>query len=98
MAKRKVLQGGEPLPGGQEHLPGAEPMEKNPVIHDLARRVKAASKKWSKAAGEHKELKESLRDEMVEAGLDHYEYGDVKVDMDTTRKIKVKIGNDEDDE
>lgn len=98
MAKRKVLQGGEPLPGGQEHLPGAEPMEKNPKIHNLARRVKAASKEWSVAAEEHKGLKESLKEAMIEAGLDHYEYGDVKVDMDTSRKIKVKIANDDEDD
>ena len=98
MARRKVLQGGEDLPGGQEHLPGAEPMPKNEKIHRLARRVKAASKAWSKASGEHKELKDMLIEAMIEEGLEHYEYGDVKVDMDTSRKLKVKIGNDEDEE
>lgn len=98
MAKAKVLKGGEPLPGGQEHLPGAEPMEKNPRIHNLARRVKAASKEWSAAAEEHKGLKQSLIEAMIEEGLEHYEYGDVKVDMDTSRKLKVRIANDEDED
>lgn len=97
MARRKVLKGGEPLPGGQEHLPGAEPMEKNPKIHNLARRVKAASKEWSAAAEEHKGLKQSLIEAMIEEGLEHYEYGDVTVDIDTKRKLKVKVESDDEE-
>ena len=96
------LKGGEKppkedLPGGQEHLPGTEPMPKNEKIHRLAKRCKAASKEWSKAAGEHKGLKEMLIEAMQEAGLDHYEYGDVSVHVDTSRKLKVKIANDDED-
>lgn len=98
MAKSKVLKGGEPLPGGQEHLPEMAPMPKNKKIHDLARRCKAASKEWSKAAGEHKGIKEMLTEAMIEAGLDHYEYGDVTVHLDTSRKLKVKIANDDEEE
>jgi hypothetical protein len=98
MAKSKVLKGGEPLPGGQEHLPGAEPMPKNEKIHRLARRCKDASKAWSAAAGEHKGLKEMLIEAMIEAKLDHYQYGDVDVQVDTSRKLKVKIANDDEEE
>jgi len=98
MAKSKVLKGGEDLPGGQEHLPNMEPMPKNEKIHRLARRCKAASKAWSKAAGEHKGMKEMLIEAMIEAELEHYEYGDVRVDLDTSRKLKVKIANDDDED
>lgn len=97
MAKTKVLKGGEPLPGGQEHLPNMEPMKKNDKIHRLARRCKAASKAWSAAAGEHKGLKEMLIEAMIEAKLDHYAYGDVDVQVDTSRKLKVKVDNDDDE-
>ena len=94
MAKKKP----EPLPGGQEHLPGAEPMAKNKKIHDLARRCKAASKEWSAAAAEHKNIKEMLIEAMIEAKLDRYSYGDIEVHLDTSRKLKVKISNDVDSE
>lgn len=94
----KRLKGGEPLPGGQEHLPGAEPMPKNNKIHLLARRCRAASKAWSAASKEHKGLKENLIEAMIEAKLEHYEYGDVTVHLDTSRKLKVKIANDDNDE
>jgi len=98
VAKNKILKGGEPLPGGQEHIPGLEPMPKNEKIHRLAKRCKAASKEWSKAAQGHKDLKEQLTEAMIEAGLDHYEYGDVTVHLDTSRKLKVKITNDDNEE
>ncbi len=100
MAKDKILKGGEkaPDPGGQEHLPNMEPMPKNEKIHRLARRTKAASKEWSKAAADHKGLKEQLIEAMIEAKLDHYEYGDVTVHLDTSRKLKVKIANDDEEE
>lgn len=96
------LKGGEKPPkeesiGGQEHFEGMAPMPKNEKIHRLAKRCKAASKAWSKAAGEHKGMKEMLIEAMQEAGLDHYEYGDVSVHVDTSRKLKVKIANDDDD-
>lgn len=95
------LKGGEKPPeekiGGQQHFPGAEPMPKNEKIHRLAKRCKAASKAWSKAAGEHKGIKEMLIEAMQEADLEHYHYGDIDVQVDTSRKLKVKIANDDDD-
>lgn len=97
MAKSKVLKGGEDLPGGQEHFDGMEPMPKNNKIHNLARRVKAASKVWSKAAADHKELKEMLTEMMIEEGMEHYHYGDVTVDLDTKRKLKVKVESDDEE-
>lgn len=95
---RKILKGGEPLPGTQEHIPGMAPMPKNEKIHRLAKRCRAASKAWSIAAGEHKGLKEQLIEAMIEEGLTHYEYGDVTVHVDTSRKLKVKIANDDGEE
>ena len=112
MAKTTVLKGGEKRGRGrprkvpedngerlpsQQHLPGAESMPKNDKIHRLALRCKAASKQWSKAAEEHKGIKQGLIEAMIEADLEHYEYGDVRVDMDTNRKLKVKVSNDDDE-
>ncbi len=89
---------GKPLKiGGQEHLPEMAPMPKNEKIHRLALRCKTGSKAWSRAAEEHKCLKQSLIEAMIEAELEHYEYGDVKVDMDTNRSLKVKVANDDDE-
>lgn len=75
-----------------------EPMPKNEKIHRLAKRCKAASKAWSKAASEHKGMKEMLIEAMIEAELDRYQYGDVTVDLDTSRKLKVRIANDDEDD
>lgn len=97
MAKSKILRGGEPLPGGQEHLPQMEPMPKNDKIHKLARRVKQASVDWSSAAKEHKELKDQLTEALIEAKMDHYQYGDVEVHLDTRRKLTVKVKREEDE-
>jgi len=97
MAK-KILKGGEKLPGGQEHLPDMEPMPKNEKIHRLARRTKAAVKECSKAKAAWQDLKEQTIEAMRTEGLTHYEYGDVKVDLDTKRQLKIKIANEEEDE
>jgi len=99
-----MLKGGEKppsddaLPGGQEHLPGMAPMPKNNRIHNLARRVKKASKEWSAAAKEHKGLKEQLTEMMIEEGTDYYAHGDVEVHLDTRRKLTVKVENDKEEE
>lgn len=87
MAKSKILKGGEKP---------SEQMPKNERIHSLARRCKAASKAWSKAAAEREELKRSLLEAMIEEGLERYSFGNVSVDIDTTRKLKIKAGDEDD--
>lgn len=95
MAKSKILKGGEPVLGGQEHIEGMEPMPKNEKISRLARRTKSASLAASRSKSEHEGLKEQLIDAMTEAELEHYHYGDVTVHVDTSRKLKIEVTNED---
>lgn len=95
MAKLKVLKGGErPKKGGQEHLPGAEPMPKNAKIHSAAMRYAEARDERMSVGKEEKRLKTVLTEAMLSEGMTCYAYGDVRVDLDTKNEIKVKIGNE----
>lgn len=89
MAKR-----GLPKKGGQEHLPGAEPMPKNEKVHSAAIRYAEARDERMAFGKEEKGLKTTLTELMLREGLSVYEYGDVRVDLDTKNEIKVKIGSE----
>lgn len=87
------LKGGEkPKKGGQEHLPGAEPMPKNVRVHSAAMRYAEARDERMALVKQEKGLKTMLTELMLKEGLTRYEYGDVRVDLDSKSEIKVKIG------
>lgn len=83
--------------GEQEFIPGLAP-KKVPKVHAAALRYADERDKRMAANKEEKEAQQFLLDKMQEAGLEIYEYGDVKVYLDSTRKAKVKVGNRADGE
>lgn len=82
-----------PKKGGQEHLPGLAPA-KNTKVHGLAMRYAEARDERMECGRAEKALKTSLIEMMHKEGLTSYEYGDVRVDLDTKEEIKVKIGSE----
>ena len=79
----------------QKHLPGTAP-KKNTRIHPKAVRYFDLMQARIAAGKEEKDAKTTLTEAMIEDGLDHYEYGGIRVDIDTKRNVKVKVdGKDE---
>ena len=74
----------------QEYLPGTAP-EKNDRVHRAARRYVKLRDARMAANEEEKAAHTSLLETMIEERLESYEYGDLSVHIDSTRKCKVKL-------
>ena len=74
----------------QEYLPGTAP-EKNDRVHRAARRYAKLRDARMDANEQEKSAHTTLLETMIEEHLESYEYGDVSVHIDSTRKCKVAI-------
>lgn len=81
MAKRK---------GEQQYMPGTAPV-KNAKVHAAAVNYAEYRDARMAAGRDEKEAHETLMLAMSDAGLTSYEFGDVRVDVNESRKCKVKI-------
>lgn len=82
----------------QNHMPGTGP-QKNPRVHKKAVRYFDLMQARKAAGVAEKEAKTTLTELMIAEGLDEYEYGGLKVSIDTKRNVKVTLeGRDEGDE
>ncbi len=98
MAKRK---GRKVAAGEQLVIEGTGP-EKNTAVHDRAVQYARARDARMAAGEDEKAAHNGLLEAMDKANLTHYEYGDMVVHIDSSRKCKVKTepkaGGDEDGE
>ena len=85
MARKRSRTGAE-----QEYLPGTAP-EKNDRVHRAARRYAKLRDARMDANEQEKSAHTTLLETMIEEQLESYEYGDVSVHIDSTRKCKVAI-------
>ena len=83
MAKTKELP-------EQGYLDGLAPV-KNEKIHRAARRYRSLMLERKAALAEEVKAAENLMRIMKEEGTDHYEYGDLLVNIDAKEKVSVKI-------
>jgi hypothetical protein len=74
----------------QNHIPGTEPV-KNPKVHKNAVRYFDLMQARKAAGVDEKDAKVSLTELMIEEGIEEYEYGGLKVAVDTKRNVKVTI-------
>lgn len=81
----------------QQHLPTMEP----PVVPEIdaaaQRYVKARDARMKKGV-EEKECHDELLALLEQNGLDSYEHDDIHIIVNATRKAKVKIGDDPEEE
>lgn len=105
MSKDKILKGGEKPPkkerppkGGQQHLPGAEQMDKIPAIHKAATEYAKLRDHRMAILKQEVEAKSKVKLLMDNKGIKVYEHGDVHVNIENTEKIKVKIGNEHEED
>lgn len=89
MPRRRTRSETEPE---QQYIPGTEP-KKNNRVHTAAKRYAARRDERMAANEEEKAAHQTLLETMIEEGLDSYEYGDVEVHIDATKKVKVKIAS-----
>lgn len=74
----------------QQYLPGTAP-EKNPRVHKAAMAYLKAMSKRQALLKDEVEAKGNLELVMQEEGLEHYEYGNVRVDINKSQKVTAKI-------
>jgi len=94
VAKSKILKGGEEPPARkkkliQEFLPGTAP-EKNERVHKAAIRYLELQAERIEALDAEVKAKESCDLIMKDEGLEHYAYGDIRVDLNQTSAITIK--------
>lgn len=83
--KRRVAE-----PKLQEYLPGQEPL-KNARVHAAALRYIQLRDERIAAGKEEHDAHQTLLLAMVGEGLDHYDYGELHVAIDSTKKCKCRI-------
>lgn len=81
----------------QAHIPTLEP-QKNPRVHAAAKRYVEERDNRIAANKEEKAAHDTLLSIMREEKIDSYEYGNLKVFIDGTFKVKVKGGKDDESE
>lgn len=98
MAKERPAKKDRPPKGGQQHLPGAEQMDKIPAIHKAATEYAKLRDHRMALLKQEIDAKSKVKLLMDNKGIKVYEHGDVHVNIENTEKIKVKIGTDHEDE
>ncbi len=96
--KEKPPKKERPPKGGQQHLPGAEQMDKIPAVHKAAQEYVKLRDHRMAILKQEIDAKGKLKLQMDNKGLKFYEHGDVTVNIEAKEKIKVKIGTDHDDD
>lgn len=86
MAKAKTKPGEEPEQG---FLPDMAPV-RNDRIHRAARRYRSLMLARKAALAEEVEAQDNLLRIMKEEGVEHYEYGNLSVHLDSKEKVTVK--------
>lgn len=81
----------------QQFMPGTEPV-KNPRVHKAAVRYVEERDARIAANKEEKAAHDTLLAIMREEGLESYEYGNLKIWVDGSYKVKVKGGKEEEDD
>lgn len=85
----------------QQQLPGTE-TPRNPKLEKLAKVYRARMLERKAANDEENAAHETLMLAMADAGLTHYQHGDLEINIDEKRKVKVKTksapADDSDDE
>lgn len=74
----------------QQYLPGTAP-EKNPRVHKAATAYLRAMAERQALLKDEVEAKGNLELVMTEEGLEHYEYGNIRVDINKSQKVTAKI-------
>lgn len=77
----------------QSYIPGTAP-EKNDKVHAAAKRYAKLRDARIAANKEEKDSHDTLLGTMVEQGIDVYDFKDVHVAIDATKKCKVQIGGE----
>ncbi len=82
----------------QPPIPGAEQSDKNPRIHNAAIQYAEYRDARMEQGREEKKAEQNLIEVMIEEGVEHYEHGNVRADLNRDSVVKVKIKSEVPDE